>query len=219
MSTEPNPKQTLILWALLGQGGAAAQKDLGFTVDKKDRDALVKAGLLTVSKGARNAIALEVTDKGWSWANGHLGASLPSGRNATKAGTPVLQAWLKRLQSYLQTTGVPLAEVLTSKPAGPDGETDQRKNDNTDTDQLRQRVRDAYLHVTGGRFNDNVPLSRLRHELADISRETLDAALTRMNGKDGVTLMNLGNPREIEAEREAALRFKGQDMHILWISR
>ena len=46
--------QTLLLWALLAKpGGASFQKDIRPEVKKPDRDALVKAGLITKEKRGR----------------------------------------------------------------------------------------------------------------------------------------------------------------------
>lgn len=227
MTAEPNPKQTLILWALLGQGGAAAQGTLGFKIDKKDRDALQKAGLLGVNKGKRGAVDLEVTDQGWDWAGEHLDAALPSGRSATKAGTPVLQAWLGRLHAYLRSSNVALAEVLAPAAAATEGgaapgpvPVPEPRHPTPGYAELRERLRRTYRTLTGGQFNDSVTLSRLRKALPDLDAATFDRTVLRMhNEDDGTTLMNLGNPREIEPERDFAIRVKGQDMHVLWITR
>ncbi|MBV9633526.1 MAG: hypothetical protein JOZ40_02765 [Methylobacteriaceae bacterium] len=45
---EPTPKQTLILWDVLARGGSAAQAEMPFKVEPKDREALVRAGVVTV---------------------------------------------------------------------------------------------------------------------------------------------------------------------------
>lgn len=221
--SEPSPKQTLILWALLGQGGTAAQSKLGFKPDAKDRAALQKAGLIAVQKGRLGAINLEATDRGWSWAGEHLGAALPSGRGATKAGTSVLQAWLQRLQGYLNSSGVALAEILATESRSADsgsGVPEHPRAPPSSYPELREQVRSAYRSLTGGRFNDSVSLSRLRRSLSELERSAFDQVVKRMHEEDdGTTLMNLGNPREIEAERGAAIRIKGQDMHVLWITR
>ena len=79
--------QTLLLWALLAKpGGASFQKDIRPEVKKPDRDALVKAGLITKEKRGRAGNWLEVTDKGWAWAADHLDAALPKRSTAGSAG-------------------------------------------------------------------------------------------------------------------------------------
>jgi hypothetical protein len=240
MTAESNPKQTLLLLALLGQGGAAMQKDLGAGLEK-DRDALKRAGLIQVTKGRRGAIRLEVTDRDWDWASTHLDAPVPP--RPTKLGNQVLQARLGQLQHYFQASGVPLAEILsqlvserepdpepkarskprkprTREPRAPEPTTPSFGPPAASYAQLRERVRAAYRGLTGGRFNDSIALSRLRAALPDLDAGTFEGVVKRMHDEDdGTTLMNLANPRDIEAERSSAIRIQGQDMHVLWISR
>jgi hypothetical protein len=230
---EPNPKQTLILWALLAKGGAAAQKELGFTIKPVELKPLLEAKFLTQEKRGRyRQNWLEVTDKGWAWAGENLGATLPSGRNATRAGTPILQEWLGRLQAFMRANNVSLADLLTASPreeAAPSAAAAEASakpparpaatGDGASFDALRERVRRAYLETTGGRFNDTVPLSRIRAKLSDLDRATIDGTLRRMLDEPGTTLMDLGNPREIEPERAASINVGGREMHLLWISR
>ena len=103
-------KQTLILWSLLIRpGGTAMQKDIRPLVDKADRDALVKAGLVSSAKAGR-AIALEVTEKGWGWAAENLDADLPGN---SPAGSQILQGWLKLLKAFLAARGLALADFVT----------------------------------------------------------------------------------------------------------
>jgi len=44
---------------------------------------------------------------------------------------------------------------------------------------LRKRIESAYLALTDGRKNETVRLARLRAELSDLDRATVDAALPR----------------------------------------
>jgi hypothetical protein len=203
--------QTLILWALLARpGGGSLQKDMRPEVRKADREALLAAGLIATEPRGRN-LWLEVTDKGWSWAADHLDAELPK-RSA--AGGVVLQGWLTRLKTFMQLRGLVLAEVLAPQPPMPVEETF------LDFPAVRDRIREAYLEVTGGERNTGVLLRDIREQLADIDRATLDNALMRMHLEAGTTLSGLDNPQEItQAVREAGLSFKGEPMYVLWIKR
>ena len=69
-------KQTLALWALLGNGGAGIGSALKPEVEKAEREALSRAGLIAVEKRGRS-FGLEVTDRGWRWAEEHLADALP----------------------------------------------------------------------------------------------------------------------------------------------
>ena len=210
-------KQTLAMWALLGEGGAGIGSALKPEVEKAEREALERSGLITVEKRVR-PFRLEVTDRGWRWAEEHLADALP---DKTYGGAFVLRAWLTRLQSFMQARSVGLAEVL-----GPQAEEEAKSENTGSTDEppaldyarLRERIRKAYLDVTGGSFNKRALLRDIRARLAGVNRNLLDNALERMHFEEGTMLMGLDNPREITSDvHDAMLVFRGEPMHILWI--
>ena len=193
--------QTLILWAILAspQGGAF-QKDVRPPVSKSERDALVKAGLISGTKRGRG-LWLEVTDKGWSFAQENLDAELPA---RTTVGATVLHAWLLHLKAYLAAENLALADIMAPRSAR-DSAPDLRK---------------AYLAVTGGVLNQRVRLKDFRARLAGVGRAALDEALTEAHAREGLHLSGSDNPPELaEADHAAALDFKGERMHFLWITR
>lgn len=194
----PTRTQTLILWAILAApDGGLMQKDVRPVVTKPDRDALVKAGLVAAGKRGRG-LWLEATEKGWSWAGENLDAALPE---RTTAGAVVLQAWLARLKAFLAAENLALADVLAPRAAPLD-------------------LRAAYLSLTGGRFDERVRLAELRAALPGVGRASLDAALTAAHGRDGIYLSASDNPPELtDADREAALDYKGERMTFLRIAR
>jgi hypothetical protein len=194
--------QTLIIWALLVKtNGASYQSELKPEVKKADRTALVEAGLLRCEKhGAR--FWLEVTDKGWAWANDHLHSKLPP---RSTAGCGILQAWLAHLQEFMHRKNMSLAEILGPQTVSVD---------------IRDRIRSAYFKLTGGVYNKPILLSNLRGELNDVDRRALDTILTQMHLEEGTTLSGLDNPREMTPSiREAGVDFKGQQMYVLWITK
>jgi hypothetical protein len=193
-------KQTLVLWAILvAPEGGRYQKDLRPVVAKPDRDALVKEGVIAAAKRGRG-MWLEATDKGWAFAQEHLDATLP---DRSTAGAAILQAWLTRLKAYLAAENLALADLLAPRSASapPD-------------------LRKAYLALTGGALNQRVRLSDFRARLANVDRGALDAALTEAHGRDGLHLSSSDNPPELTAaDRAAALDYKGERMHFVWITR
>jgi hypothetical protein len=209
--------QTLILWALLAKPeGASFQKDIKPKVEKPDREALVKAGLITGEKRGRPGYWLEVTDKGWAWAADNLDAALPK---RSPAGSVVFRDWLAQLKVFMQARGLALADIL-----GPQhtkvGPAIEAPAEPTEYAIVRERIRKAYLDLTGGRFNTRALLSELREKLEDLERDTLDDALKKMHLEPGTTLSGLNNPQEItQAVRDAALSFKGEPMYVLWITK
>ncbi len=212
-------KQTLAMWALLGDGGAGIGSALKPEVERAEREALEQSGLITVEKRVR-PFRLEVTDHGWRWAEEHLADALP---DKTFGGAFVLRAWLTRLQSFMLARGVGLAEVL-----GPQADGEAKSADTgptiaspaVDYDRLRERIRKAYLEVTGGSFNKRALLRDIRQKLQNVDRSHLDDALNRMQRDDEASLMRLDNSVEItEADRTAALYIGREPRHILWIPR
>lgn len=232
MSEILSPKQTLLLWSLLGAGGQAALPK----TPTADHEALIAAGLaLPGFKPGVKAAWIEVTDAGWDWAGRHLGDPLPTT-------SKVLHAWLARLAAYLQASGTPLADLFVPAPeplsrepvpkpkaaprakavkkpkaaAAPKAEAKPRK---PSAAVLKKRILEAYKAVTGGRLNARATLDQLRANLPDLDRATLDAALVRLHETDKkATLMRLDNPRDITpAVRDAQILFKGEPMHLLWI--
>jgi hypothetical protein len=214
--------QTLILWALLAKtGGGGFQKDIRPEVKKLDREALVRAGLITREKRGRSGLWLEITDKGWAWAADHLGADLPK---RSTAGSAILRDWLTRLKAFMEARGLVLADILGSQQPIADVSNQQLAKSPphapVDYETVRRRIRKAYLEVTGGRLNTRVLLSDIREKLKDIERSTLDEAFKRMHLEEGTTLSGLNNPQEVtQAIRDAGLSFKGESMYVFWITK
>ncbi|MFZ1896261.1 MAG: hypothetical protein WAU59_19650, partial [Rhodoplanes sp.] len=187
MGDKPTEMQTLVLWALLGKGGQSFQKDIRPEIKRPDRLALEKAGFIVVGKLTRQGFPIEVTERGWAWAADHLGSDLPK---RSTAGGSILQAWLTRLAAFMRAREVSLAEILGPQGAREDGSGRFAKPTTTppDYDTLRDRIRQAYLEVTGGRLNTRALLTDLREKLKHIDRATLDEALKRMHLEEGTTL-------------------------------
>jgi hypothetical protein len=213
--------QTLVLWALLAKtGGASFQKDVRPEVKKPDREALVSAGLIRCEKRGASGFWLEVTDKGWAWATEHLDAELPK---RSTAGSTILQAWLSQVKVFMKARGLVLADILgpqppTDIPHRPVPATPQRAP--LDYAVVRERIRKAYLGLTGDRFNTRALLKDIRAKLDDIDRSTIDETLKKMHLEEGTTLSGLNNPQELSQPiRDAGLIFKGEPMYVLWITK
>ncbi|MCJ2067058.1 PLxRFG domain-containing protein [Methylobacterium sp. J-088] len=81
-----------------------------------------------------------------------------------------------------------------------------------------QRVEDAYTKLAGGQNAKPIRLSKLREELSDLDRRTVDAELSRIAaGDDRFRLSQYSDPRSLDAaERAAAFSPAGEPFHILW---
>jgi hypothetical protein len=200
-------KQTLVLWALLANGGEGFAKELKPVVDKGEREGLLKAGLIAVEKRRRGAYWLSVTDRGWRWAEDHLSDKLP---DRSYAGTFILAAWLKHLQTFMHVSNTPLADILVPR----------KITITTNHGDLREHIRTAYLAVTGGMFNKRALLADVRKHLTNVDRATLDNTLKLMQRDGDASLMQLDNRADITpADEEGAIRIGEEARHILWISQ
>jgi hypothetical protein len=214
-------KRALILWGLIVQENAAGfQNDLKPTPTKADRDALEKDGLITCDKRGRNRrIWIEVTDRGWEWAGEHLNARLPA---KSYAGSKILEAWLTRLKTFMRAHDFALADILSTPDKFRAGEQppDIPATPTLDYAQVRERIRRAYLDVTGGRLNARALLRDIRDRCKDVDHTVLDETLRRMQVEQEASLYQLDNRAEItDADRAAAIHFGGEPRHILWIER
>jgi hypothetical protein len=220
------PKQTLIMWCLLGKHGEAPQRVILPRILKKDREALISKGLITMDKLGR-AINLKVEDKGWRWANEHLGDTLPPNYR-------VLQNWLVKVHQNLQKNDQTLADFIGSPPkADADSSPSKRpaerrrkarhathktKRKLTER-QLRARIEKAYLAVTNGRKSESALLSKVRAQLSDLDRATVDAGFLRiLQGDNKARFGQISDPKALTSEdREAAFSPGGEPFHLLWI--
>src|SRR5262249_43950958 len=144
---------------------------------------------------------LTVTDRGWAWAARNLSAPLPKKAQAAD----LLQAWLARLQAYMEAKNVTLPEIIS-----PSGEAAYAI--------MRDRIRSAYCAISGGVFNKAVFLRDLRGKLSDFDRVTLEQTLLQMSRTGEASLMQQDNRRQItDADRAAAILIGGEPRHILWI--
>ena len=225
MSENLTEWQALILWALLAEGGASYRSNLlkKKMIPAKDtphREELFKAGLIARERrpGKGKGIWLEVTDEGWNVASQNLSTALPKSQTSSA----ILQAWLTRLQDFMQARGFALADILGPQrdAKGEAKITAEAVESRTAYAAVRDRVRDAYLELTGGSFNKRALLRELREKLKDIDRSALDEALKRMQREQDASLMQLDNRIEItDADRAAAIYFGHEPRHILWIVR
>ena len=212
------PAQALLLFGLLARHGECAQADLLPAVKKADRDALVKARLITSEKVGRG-LYLKLEDAGWAWAAAHLSVELVPAQRT-------LQGMLARLGDYLERSGTTLADVIGAKPepvskpkpSAKRAKTAARKSAPAPAG-ARAMILHAYGEITGGRAGIDVRLVDLRARLPQLERRAFDAALEELHLESGkARLMRIENTRaETDADRRAALHFKGNVFHVLWM--
>jgi hypothetical protein len=219
LSYDPTPNQALLIFGLLAAHGSAAQAALMPAVKKADREALADARLITVDRAGRG-FHLTLADGGWAWTAAHLSAELPPAQRA-------LSNLLIRLGEHLANTGETLADFIGSKPeeaAPPEPQPKparkKAKAKSPSPAAVRKRIEKAYLTITRDRKDQGVSLTRLRAELSDLDRATMDAALGRiLRGDKKASLMRNDDPRQLsQADHDDAFNPAGEPFHVIWIA-
>jgi hypothetical protein len=222
LSHDPTPTQALLLFGLLAVHGTAAQADLMPKVKKADRETLEKKKMIMVAKEGRG-LKLALADQGWAWTAANLSATLPPAQRT-------LSNLLLRLGDHLTTHGETIADFIGSKseaaPPSPNAPKHKKSKAKLVTSKplalpdVRQRIETAYLAITHGRKDESVRLSRLRAELADLDRNTVDAALGRiLKGDKTASLMRHDDPRQLDqTDHDAAFNPAGEPFHVIWIA-
>ena len=84
---------------------------------------------------------------------------------------------------------------------------------------MRRHIEEAYLAITNGRKAESVPLSKLRAQLSELDRKTVDEGLLRiLQGDDKARLGQISDLKALtQDERDAAFNPGGESYHLLWI--
>jgi hypothetical protein len=189
-------RERATLLALMAEARELTNAELrdaaGFTLDGRYRRRLNEQKLVTSRKVGRG-FAHELTDDGWAWCTAELSMERPD-RAGSLGGA--LYTVLAGLQRYVARGGL-LHEIFT-----PDVEV---------------LIRNAYRELAGapGRW---VGLADLREKLLGVSRAAVDGELERMASSPGVHIQAESNQKTLtEADRAAAVRFGGDERHMLMI--
>jgi hypothetical protein len=189
-------RERATLLALMAEARELTNAELrnaaGFALDGRYRRRLNEQKLVTSRKVGRG-FAHELTDDGWAWCTAELSVERPD-RAGSLGGA--LYTLLAGLQRYVARGGR-LHEIFT-----PDVET---------------LIRSAYWELAGARRRW-VGLAELREKLLGVPREAVDAELERMASSPGVHVQAESNQKTLtEADRAAAVRFGGDERHMLMI--
>ena len=222
MSEDLTPRQQILLWDLVSRGGGALQKDLRPKVGPADREPLREARYIEVTVKKDRSILLTIEEPGWNYLASQAPSLLKTGEGS-KYDRPILQFVLARIQGYAHQHDAPFAAIFAGR-LGPSisraPETDDRietvgRRDNASS--TEEAIRAAFFEMAGRPARDGVRLSALRARLAHVDRAALDATLLAMRKAGVANLMNLDNPRDIEAEADSAIHSGPQTFHVVWI--
>ena len=146
------------------------------------------------SRKLGRTFAHELTDSGWAWCRRELSAVRPV---RAGYGGGALYVVLVAFERYLDRVDLQLSDVFQ---AG-----------------IEAQIRSAYLEI-GVRTGQWVGLADLRERLTGVPRPAVDAELERMASTPGVHVQAEPNQKALsDADRVAAVRFGGDDRHMLMI--
>jgi hypothetical protein len=172
------------------------------TIEKSARDQLTREKLITWKKGLRGAIFHELTDQGWVRGRDELTLAPPEGVGAA---WHLLYGTFRHLNGLMIKNGYQLSDVFAGEDPGPLS--------------VEDRIRQAYGELAG-EPGDLVSLARLRDELPDIPRKSLDEILLDLDRQRAIQLEP--DPHRIalsDRAKAAAIRLGGEDMHLITIGR
>jgi hypothetical protein len=166
---------------------------------------MVEAGLIKLEKRGR-ATHIVLEDKAWYWAQNNFGVEL----SLSKYAVPVLQALLVKIGLYLNVHEIPLAEMMTASKATDTVDEPTHENisnagaSGLSTNDLIEKVRQAYFSIPDGEAGFRVRLSHLREHLPGLSKQQINQALLSMQDQGEISLLATEDLHEITAEDESS---------------
>ncbi len=170
-----------------------------------ERDPMVEAGLIKLEKRGR-ATHIVLEDKAWYWAQNNFGVEL----SLSKYAVPVLQALLVKIGLYLNVHEIPLAEMMTASKATDTVDESAHKNisnagaSDLSTDDLIEKIRQAYYSIPDGEAGFRVRLYELRKQLLGFSKQQINQALLAMQSRGEISLRRAEDLQELNTDDEAA---------------
>lgn len=200
---ELKPFERLIVWKLMLLGDGLMMKDLPGSFTVKMRQRLCDKGLISVEKKGRAKIIRLNEENAWSWAVQNLDSEIS--KRAFFAGE-VLQKVFSRLQGFMKTKDIALAELLGSE-----------LEDSEPVD-LEQQIKSAYLSTSGRKWNNRVRIAQLKKNLPEMNNHQIDSVLKKMQMEKKIHLYPFDDPLECTKDDEsAAVKFSGEAFTLIYI--
>lgn len=210
MKNSLSKTQRLVLFKLMFTGETPLQSKIKPKLAPKPRAELESFGLIRVEPGAKGrGKRVALTDKTWEWASENLESELMVSKHAT----PALEAVLRRLSCFLRARSLNLSEFFH---ASPQIETSSVRPQPPAEDKIRQ----AYLALSEGRFSQMIRLADLKRALPDIPSQVVDETLLEMQKNGDVSLQTIESMQQTtEADRRAAIRILGEDRNLVYLEK
>ncbi len=194
-SDQLTARERAILLVLLAEGREVTNAELydaaAVKLDGEARRRLVERKLV-VSRRLGRGFAFVLTEDGADWCNDDLAQAWPSRTGSLGNALHILLIGLRQ-------RGRDLADVVPFRSI------------------LEQQIRGAYRRQAPSP-GDWVGLAELRPHLEHVARESVDSELERMASTHGVHVQAEPNQKALsDADRAAAVRFGGDERHMLKI--
>jgi hypothetical protein len=208
VSFQPTPKEALVLWNLLTNDEEPAVSKVKPKFTLAECQPLKEAGLIELEQRGR-ATHLVLTDKAWKNALDYL---IVEGAKSHAVTVP--KPFLERVKEYFRSHEISLVEFLRPQSKI----ITDSANITIAPEDLEEKIREAYLEVSGGSYNVRVRLSELRQHLEDIPRADIDRMLGEMELAGRLVLMPINDPQDISSEDEkAAIDVGGHKRHVIYM--
>jgi DNA-binding MarR family transcriptional regulator len=221
MNDSLSPKQRLVLLKLLFCEAPLPLEGMQPNLNKKERDELESLGLIRSEPrpDKRRAKQIALTDKGWGWAAENLESK--SKLSKSPAANKVLQAVLSQLSRFLQSHSLTLADFYapagsqSASAAAPQPPVPEESGSQAS---VQERIRDAYLKLSGGHLNEMVRLADLKDALPSIPSPAVDEALLSMQQAGDMSLQAIESMQQTtDADRRAAIKILGEDRNTVYL--
>jgi hypothetical protein len=216
-----SPLQRLVLLKLLFCEETPLQSKIQPELSPKQRAELVNLGLIRLEprSGKSRGKLIMLTDKAWGWASENLESELMVSQFAT----PVLQVVLSRLSRFLRSHSLTLADFeapTRSQSASAAASQPLAREASVPQASVQERIRRAYLTLSGGRLSQMIRLADLKHALSDIPSPAVDEALLSMQKTGDVSLQAIESMQQTtDADRRAAIKILGEDRNIVYLEK
>lgn len=226
MSEGLSKGEQLLMWELFAAGGAKLLKDIVPVPKGTPHRKLARKSFLKSLKRER-LILLELEDRGWRWIADSDPFPIAANEKRVTSERRLLQSLMRGVKRYAaenNTTIQSLFRIAPQIPPEKERKARPRREAKQDADPqsalqpsdaaIEKEISDAFFEIAGRPASGNIRLSALRSKLNHIERTRVDAALISMWKAKTANLMGLDNPRDIDAEQQAALKSGIHTFHV-----
>lgn len=222
-----SPAQRLLFWRIAAGGGCVWVGAIHPVPPPALRRALENSGLVIQKQvldplTGRQATQLEITDRGWKWAEANMGGTFSNSPGAAET----LSVLLEKLSAFLRIHDLQVTELFTAASAAPPGPAAREEPDSlveaiddrwdTPAEMIDAGLVRQIVTLTSGRPEVPIPLRNLRR-LLDIHQRQWEESLRRLQRSGRIELLPATNLQAISVEDREAAFFDEQGNPVLHV--